>query len=57
MLALKDLLLLFTHFIIVLLLKVDIGICEYENTWNFYYEQPCCSNSNGHHLRHHKGKL
>ncbi|XP_055528942.1 semaphorin-2A isoform X1 [Wyeomyia smithii] len=30
--------------------------CDYENTWNFYYEQPCCGgNSNGqHHLRHHR---
>lgn len=30
--------------------------CDYENTWNFYYEQPCCGgNNNGqHHLRHHR---
>ncbi|KFB51405.1 hypothetical protein ZHAS_00019881 [Anopheles sinensis] len=36
---------------------------DYENTWNFYYEQPCCGSgqSNGgvgfngqHHIRHHK---
>lgn len=44
------------HIVLVLFLIIDIGICEYENTWNFYYEQPCCSNSNSHHLRHHKGK-
>lgn len=30
---------------------------EYENTWNFYYEQPCCANANGHHIRHHRGKF
>lgn len=30
---------------------------DYENTWNFYYEQPCCGNTNGqHHLRHHRGE-
>lgn len=45
------------HIAIILLLVIDIGICEYENTWNFYYEQPCCSNTNSHHLRHHKGKI
>lgn len=33
-----------------------VAVSEYENTWNFYYEQPCCSSSNGHHLRHHRGK-
>lgn len=38
-----------------LLLIINIVNCEYENTWNFYYEQQCCGNSNGHHLRHHKG--
>ncbi|XP_063698787.1 semaphorin-2A isoform X2 [Culicoides brevitarsis] len=32
--------------------------CDYENTWNFYYEQPCCStyslSGGSHHLRHHR---
>ncbi|KAJ6642294.1 Semaphorin-2A, partial [Pseudolycoriella hygida] len=33
----------------------DYAFGDYENTWNFYYEQPCCGNTNGqHHLRHHK---
>lgn len=45
-----------THIILAALLLVDIINCEYENTWNFYYEQPCCSSQSGHHLRHHKGK-
>lgn len=45
-----------THFILALLIIINIVNCEYENTWNFYYEQQCCSSSNGHHLRHHKGK-
>uniref|UniRef100_A0A182FE95 Uncharacterized protein n=1 Tax=Anopheles albimanus TaxID=7167 RepID=A0A182FE95_ANOAL len=53
--------------VLLLLLLVSVqlqGIAgDYENTWNFYYEQPCCgsgqSNSglglNGqHHLRHHR---
>ena len=36
---------------------VDYAVSDYENTWNFYYEQPCCGNTNGqHHLRHHRGK-
>lgn len=26
----------------------------YENTWNLYYEQPCCGSS-GHGYKHHKG--
>lgn len=35
---------------------IDHAFGDYENTWNFYYEQPCCGNTNGqHHLRHHKG--
>lgn len=50
------LLLQLIYTIIVLLLIIDSSVCEYENTWNFYYEQPCCGNSNGHHLRHHRGK-
>uniref|UniRef100_A0A182NI70 Uncharacterized protein n=1 Tax=Anopheles dirus TaxID=7168 RepID=A0A182NI70_9DIPT len=30
---------------------------DYENTWNSYYEQPCCGGTaNGpFHLRHHGG--
>ncbi|XP_055308240.1 semaphorin-2A-like [Sitodiplosis mosellana] len=35
-------------------LSPDKGFCEYENSWSFYYEMPCCSHSNSHHLRHHK---
>lgn len=52
----KEMALHIVHIILVLFLTIDVGFSEYENTWNFYYEQPCCSNSNGHHLRHHKGK-
>uniref|UniRef100_A0A1B0CZW5 Uncharacterized protein n=1 Tax=Phlebotomus papatasi TaxID=29031 RepID=A0A1B0CZW5_PHLPP len=41
--------------LMVLLLLVDTAQSDYENTWNFYYEQPCCGNTNGqHHLRHHR---
>uniref|UniRef100_A0A182U8Y6 Uncharacterized protein n=1 Tax=Anopheles melas TaxID=34690 RepID=A0A182U8Y6_9DIPT len=31
---------------------------DYENTWNSYYEQPCCGGTtNGpFHLRHHGGR-
>lgn len=54
--AFTGLLLQITHIALALLLVIDIVNCEYENTWNFYYEQPCCSSQNGHHLRHHKGK-
>lgn len=29
---------------------------DYENTWNFYYEQPCCSgNDMSSHARHKRG--
>lgn len=44
-------------FISILLLGLtEFAFGDYENTWNFYYEQPCCGNTNGqHHLRHHKG--
>lgn len=45
-----------THIVLAALLLIDIVNCEYENTWNFYYEQSCCSSQSGHHLRHHKGK-
>uniref|UniRef100_A0A182T0C1 Secreted protein n=1 Tax=Anopheles maculatus TaxID=74869 RepID=A0A182T0C1_9DIPT len=48
----------------VLLQLVRPGAGDYENTWNFYYEQPCCGSGqsnvagigfNGqHHLRHHR---
>lgn len=35
---------------------VDTAVSDYENTWNLYYEQPCCGGSTaGHHLRHHRG--
>lgn len=55
-LAVTEMLLQTSHIILVLLLIKLSSSAGYENTWNFYYEQPCCSNSNSHHLRHHKGK-
>lgn len=39
---------------------LDTALCDYENTWNFYYEQPCCGNPTGfssHHVRHHRGEF
>lgn len=41
--------------IVSICMLINIANCEYENTWNFYYEQPCCGNVNGHHIRHHRG--
>lgn len=42
---------------VLFLLVIDNVLCDYENTWNFYYEQPCCGSPSGqHHLRHHRGK-
>lgn len=36
---------------------VEYARADYENTWNLYYEPPCCTGSSAaHHLRHHKGK-
>jgi hypothetical protein len=42
---------------ILLLNKSVLG--DYENTWNSYFEQPCCGSTSNqqHHLRHHKGNL
>lgn len=47
--------------LVLLLLSSGMVRADYENTWNFYYEQPCCGGSSSggaqHHLRHHRGKL
>lgn len=48
-----------TCVVLSLCLMLDTALCDYENTWNFYYEQPCCSNPTGfssHHVRHHRGE-
>lgn len=48
-------------FTLLCFILIDTATCDYENTWNFYYEQPCCgsssSSSTPHHLRHHRGKF
>uniref|UniRef100_A0A182FE93 Uncharacterized protein n=1 Tax=Anopheles albimanus TaxID=7167 RepID=A0A182FE93_ANOAL len=43
--------------VLVLLLEAGMVQADYENTWNSYYEQPCCGGTaNGpFHLRHHGG--
>ncbi|KAL5285645.1 Sema-2a.2 family protein [Megaselia abdita] len=42
-------------FTIFLTLFVEYAYSDYENTWNLYYEQPCCGSTNGqHHMRHHR---
>ncbi|KAI8128918.1 Semaphorin-2A [Lucilia cuprina] len=42
-------------FLLLLLNFVDYAYSDYENTWNLYYEQPCCMGGNNqHHIRHHK---
>lgn len=28
---------------------------EFENSWTMYMEQPCCSGTGNHHVRHHRG--
>lgn len=38
-----------------LLLLDTIVLADYENTWNSYFEQPCCNTNGPHHFRHHKG--
>lgn len=40
-----------------LLLLDTIVLADYENTWNSYFEQPCCNTNGPHHFRHHKGRL
>lgn len=42
--------------IVLITIIVDTAVSDYENTWNLYYEQPCCGNTAGHHIRHHRGK-
>lgn len=39
-----------------LLLLDTIVLADYENTWNSYFEQPCCNSIGPHYYRHHKGK-
>lgn len=46
--------------IILFILLLDKSVLgDYENTWNSYYEQPCCGSpaNQQHHLRHHKGNF
>lgn len=44
--------------VLIILSLVDLAVSDYENTWNLYYEQPCCGgSSNGHHIRHHRGNF
>lgn len=38
-----------------LLLLDTIVLADYENTWNSYFEQPCCNTNGPHRFRHHKG--
>uniref|UniRef100_A0A1Y1NE22 Semaphorin-2A n=1 Tax=Photinus pyralis TaxID=7054 RepID=A0A1Y1NE22_PHOPY len=45
----------------IILLKVNIFqintvSAEFENSWIMYLEQPCCSGSANHHVRHHRGE-
>ncbi|KAK9874897.1 hypothetical protein WA026_005711, partial [Henosepilachna vigintioctopunctata] len=28
---------------------------DFENSWTMYMEQPCCSGTGSHHVRHHRG--
>lgn len=43
---------------VIYILILDYTNADYESTWNFYYEQPCCLNINSHrHLRHRKGTV
>lgn len=30
---------------------------DFENSWTMYMEQPCCSGTGSHHVRHHRGKV
>lgn len=35
-------------------LKFDV-YADFENSWTMYMEQPCCSGTGNHHVRHHRG--
>ncbi|TMW46100.1 hypothetical protein DOY81_008819 [Sarcophaga bullata] len=44
--------------LLLLLNFVDYAYSDYENTWNLYYEQPCCMGGiSQHHIRHHKDRV
>ncbi|KNC20896.1 hypothetical protein FF38_00301 [Lucilia cuprina] len=39
----------------LVLFCVKNASCDYENTWNFYYEQPCCGNEVTNYIKHKRG--
>lgn len=56
----RNILFLCTCVLLTFCFVLDTAHCDYENTWNFYYEQPCCGNPTGfsaHHVRHHRGEF
>lgn len=44
-------------FVLLVLDVVYVVSGEFENSWTMYKEQPCCSGSGSHHVRHHRGRL
>lgn len=44
---------LFLSVLVQLALLVNVG-ADFENSWTMYLEQPCCSGSTNHHVRHHR---
>ena len=47
---------LFVFVTVLVELKFDVN-ADFENSWTMYMEQPCCSGTGSHHVRHHRGAL
>lgn len=43
-------------FVTVLFTFIYLINADFENSWTMYMEQPCCSGSGNHHVRHHRGR-
>lgn len=41
-------------FVTVLFKLIFLINADFENSWTMYMEQPCCSGSGNHHVRHHR---
>ena len=43
---------------VLLISCLDVIICDYENTWNSYFEEPCCTtNSNNNNNNNNKNSI
>ncbi|XP_056647935.1 semaphorin-2A isoform X1 [Diorhabda sublineata] len=43
--------------VIVQLNLFNVAYADFENSWTMYMEQPCCSGTGPHHVRHHRDHI